>query len=215
MLKAIKPGELVKAAGSLAKFPPPDPRSDRISDADRERAVERLHEALAEGRITVPELEARLGAVYAAVHEADLRLPLAELPGDDIVDLPAGGGRSDANPLVLRAGASGIKRAGDWIVPARMQVKSGMGSVVLDFCEAKIPHRVVQIELKLGTGSAKLLLPDDATANVDALVATVGSVTSNVASQPRTGAPHFVVLGRTRLGSVIVRRRRGFAGLRF
>ncbi len=195
--------------------PPPDPRGVRISDADRERAVARLHEALAEGRISVPELEARLGAAYAAVYQADLRLPLAELPGDVIVDLPAGGGRLDSRPLVLRASASGIKRAGDWSVPACMQVKSGMGSVVLDFCEAEIQHRVVQIELKLGTGSAKLLLPDDATANVDALVATMGSVKSNVASQPRTGAPHFVVLGRTMLGSVIVRRRRGFAGLRF
>jgi len=215
MLKASTPRELVKAASSIAKFTPPASCGDRISDADRERAEERLNEALAEGRITVPELEERLDAVYAAVYAADLRLPLAELPGDDIVDPTAGGRRSDAKPLVLRAGASGIKRAGDWTVPARMQVKSGMGSVVLDFTEAKIQHRVLQIELKLGTGSAKLLLPDDATANVDGLIATTGSIKSNVASQPRNGAPHFIVLGRTRLGSVIVRRRRGVGGLRF
>jgi hypothetical protein len=59
------------------------------------------------------------------------------------------------------------------------------------------------------------VLPDEATANVDALVATMGSVKSTVASQPRAGAPHFVVRGRTRMGSVTVRRRRGFAGIRF
>ena len=191
-------------------LPPPDPPGVRISDSDRERAAERLNQALAEGRITVAELEERVAAVYAALYAAELRPPLADLPGDDVVArLPA------AEPLVLRAGASGIKRTGEWSVPARMRVKSLMGSVVLDFCETAIAHPVVEIELVLGTGSAKLLVPDDATANVDALVATMGSVRSTVASQPRAGAPHFVVRGRARLGSVTVRRRRGIAGLRF
>ncbi|MEJ7788097.1 MAG: DUF1707 domain-containing protein [Solirubrobacteraceae bacterium] len=191
-----------------------DIRGIRISDADRELAAERLREALAEGRITVTELETRLDAVYAAVHAADLRQPLAELPGGDVVALPVSG-KSGAKPTVLRAGAAGLKRTGEWIVPARMQVKSGMGSVVLDFCEAEIRHPIVQIELKLGTGSVKLLLPDEATADVDALVATMGAVKSNVASKPKAGAPHFVVCGHTRMGSVSVRRRREFAGLRF
>jgi len=64
----------------------------------------------------------------------------------------------------------------------------------------------VQIELKLGTGSVKVLLPDEATADVDALVATMGAVKSNVASKPKpklkpkpkAGATHFVVCGHTR-----------------
>ena len=149
-------------------LPPPDPPGVRISDSDRERAAERLNQAFAEGRITVAELEERVAAVYAALYAAELRPPLADLPGDDVVALHA------AEPLVLRAGASGIKRTGEWSVPARMRVKSLMGSVVLDFCETAIAHPVVEIELVLGTGSAKLLVPDDATANVDALVATMG-----------------------------------------
>lgn len=215
MLKTSTPRELVKAASSLAKFAPPALRGERISNDDRERAVERLNDALVEGRVTVPEFEERFDAVHAAVYEADLRVPMAGLPADESSSLTTAGGRSGADVLVLRAGAGGLKRAGAWTVPARMQVKSGMGSVELDFSETEIKHRVVQIDLKLGTGSAKLLLPDNATANVDALVATTGSIKSNVASQPSNGAPHFVVLGRTRLGSVTVRRRRGFAGLRF
>jgi hypothetical protein len=195
--------------------PLPDPPGVRISDSDRERAAERLHEALAEGRITVAELEERVAAVYSALYAADLRPPLADLPGDDVVALPVVGALPAAEPLVLRAGTSGIKRTGEWSVPARMRVKSAMGSVVLDFCETAIAHPVVEIELVLGTGSAKLLVPDDATANVDALVATMGSVKSTVASQATAGAPHFVVRGRARVGSVTVRRRRGLAGLRF
>lgn len=196
-------------------MPPPDPFGVRISDSDRERAAERLHQGLAEGRITVAELEERVAAVYAAQYAAELRPPLADLPGDDLVAVPPVDAPPAAEPVVLRAGASGIKRTGEWSVPARLRVKSRMGSVVLDFCETVIPHPVVEIELMLGTGSAKLLVPDDATVNVDALVATMGSVKSTVASQSRMGAPHLVVRGRTRLGSVTVRRRRGFAGLRF
>jgi hypothetical protein len=191
-----------------------DQRAIRISDVDRELAAARLRDALAEGRITITELETRLAAVYAAVHASDLRQPLAELPGGDVIALPVGE-ESSAKPTVLRAGAAGLKRTGEWIVPARLQVRSGIGSVVLDFCDAEIRHSVVQIELKLGTGSAKLLLPDEATAEVNGVVATLGAVNSNVASKPKAGATHFVVCGHTRMGSVSLRRRRGFAGLRF
>jgi len=103
-----------------------DRRGIRISDADRDLAAERLSEALAAGRITITEFETRLDAAFAAVHAADLRQPLAELPGCAVVALPDGR-KSGAKPMVLRAGAAGLKRTGEWIVPARMQVKGGMG----------------------------------------------------------------------------------------
>jgi len=129
----------------------------RISDADRERAAQRLHTALSEGRITLSELEERLAVVYAARYEADLRPPLADLPAEvPVAVTPAG------PPMVLKAGMSTIKRTGPWRVPPRIRVLSGMGSVTLDFCDAENPHPVVEIELELGAGSAKLLVPDDA-----------------------------------------------------
>ena len=96
--------------------PPPDPAHPpgiRLSDADRERAATRLHEALAEGRITVTELEERLSTVYAARYEGDLRPPLADLPGgqpaaQEPVAVPSG------EPVVLRAGMSTLKRSGEF-----------------------------------------------------------------------------------------------------
>jgi Domain of unknown function (DUF1707) len=188
---------------------PPDPPGIRISDADRERAAGRLQRALSEGRISVSELEDRLSVVYGARYESDLLPPLADLPPDALVaPIPV----TPAGPaLVLKAGMSTIKRTGRWSVPARLRVQSGMGSVVLDFCDADNPHPVVEIELDLGAGSARLLVPDDATANVDDLVPGMGSVKSKVPSSPRPGSPHFVVHGRTAMGSVTVRRRYRFA----
>jgi hypothetical protein len=192
----------------------PEPRGIRISDADRERAAERLHQALAEGRITVTELEERLTVVYGARYEADLRPPLADLPGAEVALDPVTplAVPSDAPPVVLRAGMSTIKRSGAWDVPPRLRLQSAMGSVVLDFCDAPIPHAVVDVEVDLGAGSAKLLVPDDATANVDDVVASMGTVKSSVPSVRRPGVPHFVVHGRAGMGSVTVRRRYRFAG---
>lgn len=198
---------------------PDEPRGIRISDADRERAAARLQQALSEGRITLSELEERLAQVYAAKYEEDLRAPLADLPDPDAavspvnaagpVSLPTG------EPVVLRAGMSNIKRTGAWEVPQRLRVQSTMGSVLLDFCDATIRHPVIEIELDLGAGSARLLVPDGATANVDGIVTGMGTVKSSVPSVPRPGSPHLHVYGRAGMGSVVVRRPRRFWRWRF
>jgi Domain of unknown function (DUF1707) len=194
--------------------PPAENRGIRISDADRERAAERLHQALAEGRITVQELEDRLSTVYAAKYEADLVPPLIDLPGGQIAVASAAAPVPAANtePVVLRAGMSTIKRTGAWSVPAKLRVQSGMGSVVLDFVEADNPHPVVEVELELGAGSAKLIVPDEATANIDGVIAAMGSVKSKLPSTPRAGVPHFIVTGRASMGSVTVRKRFRWGG---
>ena len=44
----------------------PDPMSMRASDADRERVAQVLHKAMAEGRLTVSELDERLAGLYQA-----------------------------------------------------------------------------------------------------------------------------------------------------
>ncbi|CAB4906639.1 unannotated protein [freshwater metagenome] len=187
-------------------------RHIRISDADRELAGARLRSSLDDGRISLLEYEERLESVYAAIYATDLRRPLAELPGaDDLIR--AVGESSGPEPTVLRVGAAGLQRTGRWVVPARLHLQGGMGSVVLDFCKADIRQPITEIDLKLGTGSVTLRLPDGATADVDGVVANVGAVTSRVASQRRESAPHFVVSGRTRIGSVHVQRRRKIAGM--
>lgn len=187
---------------------PGDSPGIRISDADRERAAQRLHEALSEGRITVGELEERIAVVYAARYASELMPPLADLPGDPLgVAVPAPLSTPVGPPVVLRTGMGSLRRTGAWAVPPRLRVQSGMGAVLLDFCDAELPHPVIEVELELGAGSARLLVPDTATADVDGLVAGMGTVKSKVPSLPVSGCPHFRVYGRTSMGSVTVRRR--------
>jgi hypothetical protein len=178
---------------------------------DRERAAGRLQQALAEGRITLSELEERLGVVYAARYEADLRAPLADLPGDGVVP---GAAAAPDRPLVLRSATGSLRRAGTWTVPSRIRVQSVMGSVVLDFCDTAVPASV-DVHLELGAGSARLLLPDGATADIDGMVSGMGTIHSKVPCLPVAGRPHFVVHGRSAMGSVTVRHRYRFAGYRW
>lgn len=192
---------------------PPDPPGIRIADSDRERAAMRLNQALAEGRITVSELEERLSVVYAARYEADLRAPLADLPGAEHLGGPGARVALPDTPRVeLRSGMSTLKRTGDWEVPARLRLHTTMGTIVLDFADARLPQPVIDIEVEVGAGTVKLLLPDAATANIDDIATSMGTVKSSVPSRPQHGQPHFVVHGRTSMGTVVVRRRFRFAG---
>ena len=172
----------------------------RISDADRERAALRLQRAMAEGRITIDELEERLDDVYAARYEDDLDPPLADLPAEGVAHRPTGA------PVVLRGWA--LRRFGSWTVPPRLRVQCPMGSAYLDFRNAEMPHAVVDVELDARCGTVTLVLPKGATADLEGLRADWGAVTCRLPSVPRAGAPHFVVHGRSWLGSVSVRRRR-------
>jgi hypothetical protein len=151
--------------------------------------------------------------VYSARYERDLVAPLSDLPAvptaAPVAAMPAG------QAVVLKAGMSAIKRTGEWDVPARLRVLSGMGSVLLDFCDTTLHHPIVEIELELGAGSARLLVPEGATANVDDLVPGMGSIRNKVPSRPRPGSPHFVVHGRTGMGSVTIRHRYRMGGYFF
>ncbi|MFI6739952.1 DUF1707 domain-containing protein [Nonomuraea sp. NPDC050451] len=169
----------------------------RVSDEDRERTAQQLQHAFAEGRLTQLELEDRLEIALTARTYGELLgliddLPVDQPQVDDVVELESKNGH--------------IKRAGDWAVPRRLRATSKYGSVELDLSEAVITHPVVDIELDLAYGSAKITLPDGAVVNVDAFRSDWGHVhTSDVPSRPRAGAVHVVISGRTKYGSLAVR----------
>jgi Domain of unknown function (DUF1707) len=56
----------------------------RVSNAEREEVIERLHGHAADGRLTLEEFEERVNEVYAAKTGAELRATLRELPGPGV-----------------------------------------------------------------------------------------------------------------------------------
>jgi Domain of unknown function (DUF1707) len=59
----------------------PGPADLRVSDAERDRAVERLRTAAGEGRLATEELEDRISGALSARTHGDLEKLLADLPG--------------------------------------------------------------------------------------------------------------------------------------
>ncbi|MDP4502719.1 DUF1707 SHOCT-like domain-containing protein [Nonomuraea turcica] len=176
----------------------------RVSDDDRERTTRRLQQAFTEGRLTQLELEDRLEVALTARTYGDLLGLITDLPDeqsqvDDVIDLESKNGN--------------LKRSGDWAVPRRLRVSSKYGSVELDFSEAVIAHPVVDVELDLTYGSAKIILPEGGVASVDAFRSDYGYPKSAVPSRPRPGSLYVVVTGRSKYGGLVVRypRKRWFA----
>ncbi|WP_231618940.1 DUF1707 SHOCT-like domain-containing protein [Nonomuraea sp. SBT364] len=176
----------------------------RASDADRERITQQLQRAFTEGRLDQLELEDRLELALSAKLHGDL-IKIVE-------DLPA-----DAPPVddvvVLETKHDQLKRTGDWAVPRRLRVVSKHGGAHLDFSEAVVAHPVIEVELDLKYGSAKIVLPPGASANVDGFRATYGSTsTADVPGRRRPGTLHVVVTGESKYGQLTVRypRKRWF-----
>ena len=71
------------------------------SDADRERAAERLRTAAGEGRLTPAELEERLEGAFSARTDAELEPLVADLPTSRPVRERHPARRPDLGPFVL------------------------------------------------------------------------------------------------------------------
>lgn len=183
--------------------PSPGREPVRVGDIERGQAINQLQQAGFEGRLTAAELDERISAAQQAKTQRDLERLVVDLP----TQRPAV--RAE-DKVELHSSVGSIKRRGVWTPPRRLMVSSGTGSVTLDFSAARIEFPEIDIELSVGTGSTKILLPPGASANVNGVSTGTGHVRSRVPDAPTGTAPHFRITGHTGTGSIKVRyRRRG------
>ncbi|GAA3233815.1 DUF1707 SHOCT-like domain-containing protein [Nonomuraea helvata] len=145
--------EFVSARRPHAADDVPPPHELRASDADRERVAQVLQDAHADGRLTLDELEERLGVLYSARTLGQL----AELTTDL---LPA-----DQQPLNLDGRpVSAIfkqeQRGGRWVVPAELDVTAMFGTTKLDLRDAILQNRQVIINATLVFGGLEIHVPE-------------------------------------------------------
>jgi hypothetical protein len=168
----------------------------RVSDAERNRVVERLNEAVGEGRLTLAEFEDRVGGVLAARTHADLVPFTADLPASVAPQV-----------LELRSRSSSLKRAGRWVVPRRVVVEAQSSSVRLDLTEAVIASPTVQVSLDVRSSAVTLVLPQGASASLQEVEMSSSSAKARV---PDSGGLHVVVRGQLQSSSLKVRYQRRF-----
>src|SRR5690242_15558703 len=124
----------------------------RASDAERERALERLRAAAVEGRLTLEELADRSEAAGRAVMRRELERLVADLPAP-LPEVPG----AAAGPVKA---VGDIRRSGAWLVPAESRYRSWLGGVRLDLRQARIGATDVRIHVRTLFGGIDLLVPD-------------------------------------------------------
>lgn len=179
-----------------------DPRQVRVSDAEREHVVGLLERAVGQGRIDLTEFGERTSTALAARTRAELNAVLVDLPG---AVLPHSATRE---VLELRTGVGDLKRTGEWVVPATVRVRVGMGDALLDFTSATVTGATTAVEVSIGCGSATLVVPPGWTVDVDDAYASVGSVRDRTDRRAEPRTHHLVVRGHATVGDITVRHPR-------
>jgi hypothetical protein len=196
----------------------------RVSNDDRERVARVLNDAMAEGRLTVNELEERLDKVYAAKTFGDLEPMLRDLPvghqaahltlpppapGTSPVPLPANrvGGRGTSSGAV--AVMSGSTRKGVWTVPPTFTSFALMGGIEIDLSEARFEEAETTIQAFAIMGGIEIYVPDDIVVQVNG-VGFMGAFEDQLhdQGQPVPGAPLVKITGLAFWGGVDVKRRK-------
>ncbi|WP_433343597.1 DUF1707 SHOCT-like domain-containing protein [Streptomyces sp. CA-253872] len=187
------------------RFPGEFPYEDgqRASDADRDAVAERLREAAAEGRIDFDELDERLGTALSARTYGELRPLLADLPGaPPLVQPPAPHG---GEPLELRGGMYGVRRTGEWEVPAHLVVHGGMGGVHLDFTRVRTRFAEILIEVRGDMAGIRIVVPESWEVDAGGVDPGMGGLRDRTTPGREKGAPLLRLTGDAGMGGVRVR----------
>ncbi len=202
----------------------PDSPDIRVGDAERERAASVLQDAAAEGRLTLDELDARLGQALGSRTRGELRSLLADLLGADDIDelltgrqerarlarAQAGPGHSWEDPLVITAKWDNERRLGAWDVPPFLELNAVAADVKLNFTDARPLSLLIDVVIVGGAGDTVLILPSGWGADTSRLEKGMGGVKNQVEAKAAQGYPQLVIRGRGSLGTIKVRYPTGF-----
>jgi hypothetical protein len=128
----------------------------RATHDDRNRVVELLRVAAGDGRLTLDELDERVGAALTARTYGELAVLVCDLPAAP--QAPTGAAAVKPKDLVrIDCHAGSTRRDGPWLVPRRMEVRVTGGSVTLDFTEAVTWWPSLQLDVAVRAGSLRLV----------------------------------------------------------
>jgi hypothetical protein len=185
-----------------------EPFGMRASDADRDRVLDVLREAAAEGRLTPDELEERMGATLAARTLGELAALTADLPSGQPEPswlVPSPEPVRSTFRIDQRGGS--VQRTGRWVLPERLELRPSWCDVTLDLTEAVITHPVLRVDLNMRGGSLLLLTGPGMAVTANALVTRYTDL--EIGPYPKAGEQDVLVVeltGKVRYAWVGARR---------
>ena len=174
------------------------PRDLRASDADRDRVVTLLAEAVSDGRLTMQEHSERVQRAFSARTLGDLAELTTDLAEPSAQPVRLDGGR------VISGIFGPVRRDGRWVVPETLSVTAAFGEVEVDFTQAILQARHVQLYATVIGGRLRLVVPDGVAVAVTARAA-LGRRRGGTPPPASADTPVIEVKGVVLGGEIIVR----------
>jgi Domain of unknown function (DUF1707) len=191
---------------------PPSSPALRASDADRDRVIELLRAAVADGRLDQAEFDERLEAALTA-RTIDALAPLtADLiaaPGSDgALALPLAGTPAEpaAELLTIRERHGSVRREGRWTLPHRLRLNTAWSDVMLDLTKAVRSGPELIIEMRVRGGGVELVLAPGMVVDANGLSARHSQLAiSTDAGDDTPETLHVRLVGRMRHARISTR----------
>lgn len=191
----------------------------RASHADRDRVVETLRIAAGDGRLSAEELDERLEAALTArtlgqLAELTSDLPVGADAGSETGTLAATGAPAAKDVLVIDQVGGQFSRAGVWTVPARIELRSKMCDVFLDFSDAEITRETLRVDCEMRLGKLIIVGGPNVRIDTDGLVLAFAQVrlrgdrNRHDAGRGAARPLRIEITGSLKYGKVIERRAR-------
>lgn len=185
--------------------PEPVPAPDlRASDADRDRVIDILRAATADGRLTADEFNERMAAALASRTFRELAPLTADLATAPASRAPEPAPAEDVIRIDQRGGS--VQRTGRWVVPRRMELRPSWCDVTIDFTDAVIRHDTLHVDMRMRGGSLILVVGPGIVVDANFLATRYTDVVIHPATEPGTPVRLRIHLaGRMRYGYIEAR----------
>jgi hypothetical protein len=150
----------------------------RASHEDRDRVIEMLRVAAGDGRLTTEELDERVEIAFSARTYGELATLTSDLPvhSEAVMPLQAQPPVRPKDVARLECRSGHVSRVGRWVVPRRIEVRVTSGGCKLDFTDAIVAHRSIEIDAAVRSGRLTIVTKPGIAVDTDDVTISSGGV---------------------------------------
>lgn len=203
------PGPDAGAGAEPPARPPEVVPGIRASDDEREQVVQALSDHAGVGRLTLAELEERIGAAYAATTRGELAKLTEDLPAATASPAARPASADKARRKATRwivAFMGGTEKRGRWRVAERVNAIAVMGGHDIDLRNAELDSDETTIIAISVMGGIDIYVPDTIDVEIGGFSIMGGTGEPGSRRPPRPGAPRVRILAYNLMGGADVWR---------